>query len=74
MFTQPQFESVCRLLAEETTGSQITRMLEALRYPCDSPENATKWKRIFNAIALDQRKSHSFDSLKRIVEWIMQPC
>lgn len=71
--TENQIRPICEKLAELTTGYKISNMLSALRLPCNLDERDTKWKRLFNAIALDSNKTNTNNALIKIIEWIMSP-
>ncbi len=64
---------ICKILANITTGSEITAMFSELNLTCDLPEFDTKWKRLNNAVILSDRSSNSNNSLIKIIEYLMQP-
>ena len=68
-----QLRPICQKLASLITGSNITRMLESLHLPSNLNESDTKWKRIFNAIAIHQNIAHTDEALIKITEWVMAP-
>lgn len=68
-----QLRPICQKLADLITGSNITRMLDALQLPCELPHNATKWQRIFNAVVTHRNSTGSNMALTTIIEWIMTP-
>ena len=68
-----QLRPICQKLGNFITGINISRMFIALHLTCDLDANATKWKRIFNAIAIYQNHTHDDAALKAITEWIMAP-
>lgn len=68
-----QLRPICEVLAQMTTGSNISYMLLSLGISCDLDDNATKWRRIYNAIVINWNKFHTNDMLIKIIEWIMSP-
>lgn len=48
-----QLRAICETLASLTTGTNISNMLSSLNLQCNLDERDTKWKRLFNAIALN---------------------
>lgn len=64
-----QLKEISQILSELITGSEITIMLEALNLDQNLSVNETKWKRIYNAIAL----SRTYESMIKIIEYIMTP-
>lgn len=71
--TENQLNPICEKLATLISGTKISYMLCSLNLPCELDERATKWRRIYNAIAINQNKTHTNDALIRIIEWIMEP-
>ncbi|MCH3903158.1 MAG: TIGR02391 family protein [Limosilactobacillus oris] len=71
--TKNQLQPICKKLADLTTGTKITEMLYELNLPCNLDDRDTKWKRIYNAIAFNQNKTHTNAALIKIIEWIMTP-
>lgn len=68
-----QLRPICQKLSNLITGSNLSRMLEALQLPCDLDNQSTKWKRLFNAIVIHQNHAHNDEALRKITEWIMSP-
>lgn len=69
-----QLENLSRTLADFTTGTKISNMLENLNmneFPC-SP-NDTKWKRLHTAFCNSQNKLHSSSEVLQCIEWIVYP-
>lgn len=67
-------EQISRIIAEHVTGSKLTNILENLHIrPSDDYSKDTKWRRINNAIVINQNSTHSGDALIKIVEYIMSP-
>lgn len=81
MFDAQTIESVSKVLAEYTTGSKITNMLDNLKlYDTDSDKlhipnfgATTKWVRLNRAIIDYQNKNQSGYALIQIIEWIFNP-
>lgn len=71
-FDASTVEQVCRQLAEAVTGSQIPNLIQRLNYPEDV-EGATKWKRLFNAVAYAQNRQRDGQPLLRLVIEVMRP-
>lgn len=68
-----QLRTICETLASLTTGTNISNMLSSLNLQCDLDERDTKWKRLFNAVAIDWNKTRKNTALIKIIEWIMSP-
>lgn len=68
-----QLRPICEILASLTTGAKITDMLSSLNIPCNLDERDTKWKRLFNAIAINWDETKTYNALIKIIEWIMSP-
>lgn len=79
LFSKPQIEELCRILADYTTGSRITHMLEELRmYDMDANKSSyisssSKWMRIANAVIDYQNTQNSNLGLRQIIEYIFAP-
>lgn len=71
--TENQLRPICEILGTLTSGYKITTMLSSLNFPCELDECDTKWKRLYNAIAINKNKTHSNIALIKIIEWIMSP-
>ena len=67
-------ENISRILAEFTTGSKITNMLENLnmKNSVHGP-NSTKWKRLHEAFCIYHNQRKSDDKIITCIEWIMSP-
>ena len=68
-----QLCAICKKLGEHISGSNISMMLEAFHLSSGLDANATKWKRIFNAVVIHQNENHNDTALREIIEWIMCP-
>lgn len=77
--SQTTVEEICKLLAEERTGSQITTMLQGLNLhdPDQKLPNfgshSTKWKRLYNGISNAMNSTQSTKPLLAAIEYITQP-
>lgn len=73
-FPAAAVESICRELAELTTGSQIPGLIGPLNVtePA-SAQGATKWKRLFNVVAQAQNRQGDGRPLVRLITEAMQP-
>lgn len=65
---------ICRVLGEVVLGSQIPNLIAALKVP-EPPgeERNTKWKRLFNAVAVAQNRQGDGRPLLKLVGDVMQP-
>ena len=67
-------EAICRELAECATGTQITNLIAGLKVrETPAEQTATKWKRLFNAVAQKQNQQHDGRPLIRLVTEMMAP-
>ena len=74
LFDANTIEQVSRFIAEYTTGSKITNILENLRIrPKDDFEQNTKWRRLHNAVAYSQNMTQNGTGLIKLIEYIMAP-
>lgn len=64
-------EKVCKKLANAVTGSQIPNLIQPLNYP-DDVDRATKWKRLFDAVAHAQNRQQDGRPLLRLVTEVMR--
>ena len=53
-FSASAIEGVCKVLADAVTGPQIPNLIAPLKVPEEPDRPGTKWKRLFNAVALCQ--------------------
>src|SRR5712692_7979058 len=68
-FPAPTVEQVCRVLGDAVTGSEIPNLIAPLRNgpePSEA-EGMTKWKRLFNAVAIAQNRLQDGRPLVRLV-------
>ena len=74
LFDANTIEQVSRLIAEYTTGSKITNILENLHIrPADDWEKDTKWRRLHNAVVNNQNLTQDGKALIKLIEYIMAP-
>lgn len=74
LFDANTIEQVSRLIAEYTTGSKITNILENLHIrPADDWEKDTKWRRLHNAVVNSQNLTQDGKALIKLIEYIMAP-
>ena len=62
---QPILEGICRVLAdtnEGITGNEIALYLSQLKIKAVAP-GATKWKRLYNALAVEGNSTNSVDNV-----------
>lgn len=71
-YSAETIEMVCKALADAITGSQIPNLIARLK-PTHDTEGATKWKRLFNAVADAQNRQQDGQPLPWLVRQIMQP-
>lgn len=72
---QPILEGICKILAdteEGITGSEIGLYLSQLRIRDVAPE-ATKWKRLYNALATDCNAKQSVDNIFAFIQLALAP-
>jgi len=73
-FTASTVEMVCRALGEAVRGDQIANLIAVLKVSeAASEARATKWKRLFNAVAAAQNRQGDGRPLLRLVRDVMQP-
>lgn len=74
MFPASTVEMVCRALGDAVLGSQIPNLIAPL-CPAETPDEArnTKWKRLFNAVAIAQNSQKDGRPLIRLVADVMHP-
>lgn len=67
-------ENIARVLAEYTTSSKITNLLNNLDL-CSSPhlENSTKWKRLHAAFINSKNSLKSDEKIIKAIEWVLSP-
>jgi len=76
VFSANTIEEVSRILAEHTTGTKITNMLQNLNLydvQLNDYPSITKWIRLQNAISDSQNKTGNGNALIKVIEWIMDP-
>jgi uncharacterized protein (TIGR02391 family) len=73
-FSASTIENVCRVLGEAVTGSQIPNLIALLK-ATETPteQDNTKWKRLFNAVAVAQNRQHDGRPLVRLILDVMSP-
>ena len=70
-----QLESLCKILADTDqglTGAEIGRLLAQAKIEDADPTN-TKWKRLFNALALSQERDRSADRVFAFIKFALDP-
>jgi uncharacterized protein (TIGR02391 family) len=73
-FTPAAVEQICRVLGEVVTGSEIPNLIVPLKAPeAPGAEINTKWKRLFNAVAVAQNRQQDGRPLVRLVSVVMNP-
>ena len=73
-FPAAAVEAICRELADSATGTQITNLIAGLKVrETPASQTATKWKRLFNAVAEKQNQQHDGRPLIRLVTEMMAP-
>ncbi|HUZ52193.1 MAG TPA: TIGR02391 family protein [Streptosporangiaceae bacterium] len=73
-FSASVAEQVCKVLADAVTGSEIPNLIAVLKI-AEPPgsQQATKWKRLFNAVAERQNRQGDGRPLLRLVTDVMAP-
>src|ERR1700677_5139367 len=73
-FSPATVEQIRRVLAEAVTGAQIPNLIAPLN-AAEQPgeEVGTKWKRLFNAVAVAQNRQQDGRPLVRLIAAIMDP-
>ena len=73
-FSPASVEAICRVLGDAVTGPQIPNLIVPLRVT-EAPGEAqnTKWKRLFNAVAVAQNRQGDGRPLLRLVQGVMAP-
>jgi uncharacterized protein (TIGR02391 family) len=74
-FNSQQLEAACRVLGDTErglNGSQIGRLLQEIDVPDLSP-GVTKWKRLFNALAMAQNRHRVGNHLVMFINLAMNP-
>ena len=72
---QPIFEGICKVLAdtnEGITGSEIGLYLSQLKVK-DVASDATKWKRLYNALAEECNSTNSVDRIFEFIQLALAP-
>ena len=73
-FSSSCIEMVCRVLGDAVTGAQIPSLIAPLKVvEASGDERATKWKRLFNAVATAQNRQRDGRPLLRLITEVMQP-
>lgn len=71
-FDDATLEQICKLLGDALTGSEIGRMLEAIKVE-DPGANMTKWKRLLAALDAQQRRHGVGNHVVQFVHAAMAP-
>jgi len=73
-FAASEVESICQILGEAVTGSQIPNLIEPLKArESEIDRQNTKWKRLFNAVATAQNRQPDGAPLVRLISEVMKP-
>lgn len=73
-FSAPTIEMICRVLADQVSGPQITNLIAPLgKSEIADVEGGTKWKRLNNAVISAQNRQQDGRPLVRLVTEIMSP-
>ena len=74
IFDPNSLEQISKVISEYITGSKLTNMLENLNIrPLDDDYKCTKWRRIYNSIAIYQNQHKNGDIFIKVIEYIMAP-
>ena len=74
-FSRAQLEAICKVLADTSeglTGSEIADILGQVGVADVAPA-MTKWKRLFNALAQEQNRTHSGDRVLAFIRHALEP-
>jgi uncharacterized protein (TIGR02391 family) len=71
-FSSQQLESLCRVLGDAVTGTELGRILQEMNIPESIPANA-KWKRLFNALATMQDHFHHGNHTINFIHRVFDP-
>jgi uncharacterized protein (TIGR02391 family) len=73
-FSAAAIEQICRILGDAVLGGQVRNLIAPLKVtePTGS-EEATKWKRLFNAVVAAQNRQKDGRPLMRLVMDVMDP-
>jgi uncharacterized protein (TIGR02391 family) len=73
-FSASSVESICHILGDAVIGSQIPNLIAPLKVPeAPGEESNTKWKRLFNVVAVAQNRQGDGRPLLKLVGDVMQP-
>jgi uncharacterized protein (TIGR02391 family) len=73
-FSASAVEMVCRVLGDAVIGSQIPNLIAPLKISERPGEDRnTKWKRLFNAVAVAQNRQGDGRPLVKLISEVMQP-
>lgn len=71
-FKQAELESLCKLIGEMLTGSEIGYLLQLIGVN-DIDSSNTKWKRLFNALATRQNEDQAGNIVLSFIDKAFQP-
>jgi uncharacterized protein (TIGR02391 family) len=73
-FSASAVESICQVLGEAVTGSQIPNLIVRLKVSeAPGEQSNTKWKRLFNAVAAAQNRQQDGRPLLRLILDVVTP-
>ena len=70
-FDATTLEELSKILGNEVSGSELTRLFSQIQVKDDSSE--TKWKRIYSALSACQRQDHSASRVILLIQKILNP-
>lgn len=71
-FSPGTLEQISRIVGDAVTGTELTRLLEAIKLP-DTSGESTKWKRIYFTVAARQESSGDGKALIGLLHAVMEP-
>jgi uncharacterized protein (TIGR02391 family) len=73
-FAQPDLEAIAKVLAEAATHAELTGLFRAahLTEPSES-EGLSKWKRIYNPLAIAQNRTQTGNFVLRFIQLVISP-
>lgn len=71
-FNETRLEQIARMLGEEVTGSELTRIFERCGIQ-DTSGESTKWKRIYHSLAARQRRDGCGNHVARFIREVLDP-
>jgi uncharacterized protein (TIGR02391 family) len=71
-FNETRLEQIARMLGEEVTGSELTRIFERCGIQ-DTSGESTKWRRIYHSLAERQRRDACGNYVARFIREVLDP-